>query len=93
MPEGSSWDTERYVAGLEKSRVVRIRVLLDPYEKVFRFGSGYVINDGLVLTAAHVLELTKGSHPLPGQGCEILAWGTAEWQPGTLRWMDVGSDG
>ena len=49
------------MVGLDERRVMRTAVPLDDAGDLYRLGSGYLIGDGLVLTAAHVLECTEGS--------------------------------
>jgi tetratricopeptide (TPR) repeat protein len=77
--------------GLEESRVVRTAVSLTTGEDLYILGSGYLIADQLVLTAAHVLEPAEGVVPQEGQAAEVALMG-GEWQQATVAWVDAGRD-
>lgn len=71
--------------GIEPERVVQVRTPGGIGSK-YRFGSGYLVADGLILTARHVLvrpESDQGARPEPGQRCEI-SFGR-EWLPAVLE--------
>jgi hypothetical protein len=76
---------------LDERRVVRTAVPLAERNDLYNLGSGYLIADGLVLTAAHVLEQAKGAAPREGQGAEAARLG-CEWQQATVAWVDSGRD-
>jgi hypothetical protein len=63
--------------GIEPGRVVQVRTPGGPASGAagkYRFGSGYLVADGLVLTARHVLvppEFGQQARPAVGQSCEI----------------------
>lgn len=77
--------------GLEERRVVRTAVRLADGGALYRFGSGYLIADGLVLTAAHVLERETGVAAQEDQPAEVACIEGA-WQPATVAWADNGRD-
>lgn len=77
---------------LEASRVVRTAVRVDERSGVYRLGSGYVIADGVVLTAAHVLGREEGAAPEDGQAVEVLALDGGGWRPGSVAWIDASLD-
>lgn len=58
---------------MDPERVVRVR-MPGTTPGIYRFGSGYLVAEGLVLTAAHVLvppEHELPSRPAPGSECEV----------------------
>ena len=75
------------MVGLEERRVVRTAVPLDASEDLYNLGSGYLIADGIALTAAHVLERTEGVTAQEGQAAEVARIGGA-WQQATIAWVD-----
>jgi hypothetical protein len=77
--------------GLEERRVMRTAVPLDDGEDLYHLGSGYLVADGLVLTAAHVLERAEGVTAREGQSAEVACIG-GDWQPATVAWVDAGRD-
>lgn len=77
--------------GLEEHRVMRTSVPLDAGGNRYRLGSGYLVADGLVLTAAHVLDRASGVTAQEGQSAEVAGIG-ADWQPATVVWADAGRD-
>jgi Trypsin-like peptidase domain len=77
--------------GLDERRVLRTAVPLDGGGDVYRLGSGYLVADGLVLTAAHVLERTEAVTAQEGQSAEVARIG-GDWQPATVAWVDAGRD-
>jgi hypothetical protein len=77
--------------GLNERRVVRTAVPLDADGDVYRLGSGYLVADGLVLTAAHVLERTEGVTAQEGESAEVAFIG-ADWLPCTVAWVDARRD-
>ncbi len=77
--------------GLDERRVMRTAVPLDAAGNLYRLGSGYLIADGLVLTAAHVLERTEGVPAQEGQPTEVACI-SADWMPATVAWVDAGRD-
>jgi Trypsin-like peptidase domain len=77
--------------GLEERRVVRTSVPLDAGGDLYCLGSGYLIADGLVLTAAHVLERTEGVPGQEGEVAEVACIGGG-WRPATVAWVDAGRD-
>jgi hypothetical protein len=70
---------------------VRTAVQLADSGDLYRFGSGYLIADGLVLTAAHVLERASGEAPQEGQPAEV-AFTEGAWRPATVAWADTTRD-
>lgn len=65
---------------VDRKRVVRVR-MRGKTEGIYRFGSGYLIADGLILTARHVLNppgRDLSSHSATGEGCEV-AYEIGEW--------------
>jgi len=75
------------MAGMNESQVVRIRVPLHGQPGKHGLGSGYVIAEGLVLTAAHVLEKSKGQPAKKGDPCEVLPWQGTEWLAAEVGWV------
>ena len=75
--------------GIEPGRVVQVRTPGDETSSSagkYRFGSGYLVADGLVLTARHVLvppEFSQKARPVSGQRCEI-AFADGVWRPAGL---------
>ena len=78
-------------AGLDECRVVRTAVQLDRGDDLYNLGSGYLIADGLVLTAAHVLERAAGAVARKGEPAEVARLG-GDWQPATVGWVDARHD-
>jgi WD40 repeat protein len=76
---------------LEERRVARTSVLRDEKRGLYALGSGYLIADGLVLTAAHVLQRAEGVAPERGQGAEV-AMIDGGWHPSVVAWVDTGLD-
>ncbi len=77
--------------GLEESRVVRTSVPLGDGTGRYRLGSGYLIADGLVLTAAHVLENADDAAVSGGQAAEAAGPGGG-WEQASVTWADAGRD-
>lgn len=77
--------------GLDERQIVRTSVALDGGDDLYLFGSGYLIADGLVLTAAHVLERAPGVAAREGQPAEV-ACPEGDWQPATVAWADADRD-
>jgi hypothetical protein len=77
--------------GLEESRVVRTSVPLGDGTGGYWLGSGYLIADGLVLTAAHVLAPPGGAAASGGKGVEVAGPGGG-WEPAGVAWADAGRD-
>jgi tetratricopeptide (TPR) repeat protein len=77
--------------GLEERRVVRTAVPLAVGGDLYNLGSGYLIADKLVLTAAHVLEPAEGATVREGQEAEVARIG-GEWQEATVAWVDAKKD-
>jgi hypothetical protein len=77
--------------GLEESRVVRTSVPLGEGTGGYWLGSGYLITDGLVLTAAHVLTPPGGAPASAGQAVEVAGPG-GSWEPAVIAWVDAGRD-
>jgi hypothetical protein len=76
---------------LEERRVMRTAVPLDDGGDLYHLGSGYLVADGLVLTAAHVLERAEGVTAREGQSAEVACIG-GDWQSATVAWVDAGRD-
>ena len=74
--------------GLEQDRVTRTAVPLADEDDLYNLGSGYLIADGLVLTAAHVLERVAGMAAREGEAAEVALMG-GEWQQATVAWVDA----
>ncbi len=76
--------------GIEPGRVVQVRTPGGPTTSAagkYRFGSGYLVADGLVLTARHVLvppEQDENARSVVGQPCEI-SFGDGVWVPASLE--------
>ena len=77
--------------GLEEGRVVRTSVPLGDGTGGYRLGSGYLIADGLVLTAAHVLVPAGGAALNEVPGVEVTRPGGG-WEPATVAWADAARD-
>ena len=77
--------------GLEERRVLRTAASFAADEDLYNLGSGYLVADRLVLTAAHVLEPAEGVLPQEGQAAEVARIG-GEWQRATVAWLDVPRD-
>ena len=77
--------------GLEESRVVRTSVPLGDGTGKYRLGSGYLVADGLVLTAAHVLAHADGAAVGVGQAAEMAGPGGG-WEQASVAWADAGRD-
>jgi tetratricopeptide (TPR) repeat protein len=75
--------------GLEKNRVVRTAVSLG--RDLYNLGSGYLIADRLVLTAAHVLMPAEGVLAQEGQAAEVERIDGA-WEHATVAWVDAVRD-
>lgn len=85
------------VTGLDQERVVRLRVAPRGGEgPPWRFGSGYLIATGVVLTACHVLEPPDSEEqPEAGDVCEVLAWpcdSDEGWLAASVAWADSDRD-
>ena len=76
---------------LEENQVTRIAVPLPGDDDLYNFGSGYLVADGLVLTAAHVLERAPRTPASVGEPAEVACPG-AGWQPATVAWVDAQRD-
>jgi hypothetical protein len=76
---------------LDNHRIVRTAVPLAAGGDLYNLGSGYLIADRLVLTAAHVLERAKGVAAQEGQSAEAARIG-GDWQAATVAWVDATSD-
>src|SRR5215472_15536703 len=70
---------------------MRTAVPLDSGGDLYHLGSGYLVADGLVLTAAHVLERAEGGTAQEGQSAEVARIG-GDWQPAMVAWVDAGRD-
>jgi Trypsin-like peptidase domain len=77
--------------GLEESRVVRTSVPLGDCTGDYRLGSGYLIADGLVLTAAHVLAPADGTAVTDGHSAEVAGPGGG-WERASVAWADAARD-
>ena len=77
--------------GLDQRRVVRTAVPLAASGGLYNLGSGYLIADELVLTAAHVLEFAEGVTAQKGQAADVAYIGN-EWQQATVAWVDGDKD-
>lgn len=84
------------MGGVEELRAFRVRVRpLDGDGPPWRFGSGYLVATGMVLTSRHVLQPPDSAkQPEQGDGCEVLAWpcDSDDWQPASLAWADSDHD-
>ncbi len=67
--------------GFEKARVAEVYATGAAGGRV---GSGYLLADGLVLTARHVVE--------PSNGVEVRPLEATEWTPASLAWSDEAAD-
>lgn len=77
--------------GLDERRVLRTAVSLAQGDDLCSFGSGYLIADGLILTAAHVLERTAGMAAREGEPAEVACL-DGEWRPAIVAWVDPRRD-
>ncbi len=77
--------------GLDDHRVVGTAVPLAAGGDRYKFGSGYLIANGMVLTAAHVLEPAKGVSAQKGQPAEARRIG-GDWRAATVAWVDATRD-
>jgi Trypsin-like peptidase domain len=73
---------------LDERRVVCTAVQMADGNDLYNLGSGYLIADRLVLTAAHVLEQATGAIPQEGEGVEVARIG-GDWQQATVAWVDA----
>lgn len=76
---------------LEESRVIRTAVPIPDSGGLYRLGSGYLIGDKRVLTAAHVLQEASESPVLEGQHAEVARIG-GEWLDASVAWVDLEHD-
>ena len=58
----------------------------------YRLGSGYLIADGLVLTAAHVLERRKARRSAGRPGAPRWPVPGGDWEQATVAWADARRD-
>ena len=79
------------VVSLDERRVVRTSIPLARGDDLWSHGSGYLIADDLVLTAAHVLERTTAIAPQTGDAAEVACLG-GDWLSATVVWVDAGRD-
>jgi WD40 repeat protein len=70
---------------------VRTAVPLTQGSNSYNLGSGYLVADGLVLTAAHVLERAVGAPARVGESVDVARLG-GDWRPGIVRWVDARHD-
>jgi hypothetical protein len=77
--------------GLEERRVVRTAASWAVDGDLYNLGSGYLIADRLVLTAAHVLGSAEGVLPQAGQTVEVARIG-GKWLRATVAWVDAPRD-
>ena len=64
---------------------------VDAERHYYRLGSGYLVADGLVLTAAHVLKRADGTSAQQGDVAEVALTGET-WQQGRVGWINVDLD-
>jgi tetratricopeptide (TPR) repeat protein len=67
--------------GIERSRVTEVYAAGPTGSRV---GSGYVVNDGLVLTARHVVN--------PSSSVEVRPLGQTEWMKAAVTWSDEAAE-
>lgn len=84
-------------SGLDERRVFRTRVTSRATrpQDLWRFGTGYLIASGCVLTAAHVLTPPDGKTVLRiGEQCEVQSWPCTDqaWRPSDVLWVDTTRD-
>jgi len=77
--------------GLEESPVVRTSVPLGDGTGRYRLGSGYLVADGLVLTAAHILAVGEGAVASTGTMAEV-AGPDGTWRQASVAWADAARD-
>jgi hypothetical protein len=74
--------------GLERERVIRLRVAGPGPGPVYSFGSGYLIAPGIALTAGHVLvPPDRNGRPAVGGACQCRGLGTDDWVAGMVAWV------
>ena len=71
--------------------MLRIAVPLVHGNDLYNLGSGYLIADSMVLTAAHVLTRATGEEMLKGGLAEVAPFG-GEWREATIAWVDARRD-
>lgn len=76
---------------MKETHVVQTAVALDQDRHLYRFGTGYVIADGFVLTAAHVLAPSERTGGCLGQQVQIAPIG-GDWLDSVIAWIDSGRD-
>ena len=76
---------------MEETQIVRTAVALEDGHHLYRFGTGYVIADGLVLTASHVLAPHEGTTGHLGQQVQV-ALIEGEWLHSIVAWIDCERD-
>jgi hypothetical protein len=76
---------------LEEKRIVRTSVPQGNRTGNYRLGSGYLIADGLILTAAHVL-LPPDQGPVDQVAGIEVAGPDGDWEPASVVWADAGRD-
>jgi PST family polysaccharide transporter len=79
------------MVGLSEGRVMRVAVPLVHGNDLYNLGSGYLIADGMVLTAAHVLTCATGEAALKGGRAGVALLG-GEWREATIAWVDARRD-
>ena len=77
--------------GLEEKRVVRTSVPLGDGTGKYRLGSGYLIANGLILTAAHVL-VPPDQGPVDQVAGIEAAGPDGDWEPASVVWADAVRD-
>ncbi len=80
---------------MSTSNVVRLRTSALGGGHRYRFGSGYLIGPGLVLTAAHTLRTPGAARgPCNGDVCQVLREGDERtgWMPGSVLALESSAD-
>ena len=70
---------------METAQVVLIR--LPAGDDLFRWGSGYLVAPGVVLTAAHVVRATDEGVAETGTAVQVREWDAQEWRDGAVAWV------
>ncbi len=69
---------------MDPGQVVTVRLPAGP--GTFRWGSGYLIAPGVVLTAAHVATADGAPAARQGTAVQVREWGATSWRDGTVAW-------
>ena len=69
---------------MDVAQVVLIR--LPVKDGKFRWGSGYLVAPGVVLTASHVVRVADEGSTQIGTALQVQEWGASDWRDGAVVW-------